>query len=389
MNRLSRTVADFRFAGLVAAIVVVAGCAATASVPRFESAEAVVVSAEDEQGLWHQSEEFDQRIRHMGVLYGDPGLNAYLQDITDRLFPEFDDSMKVSVLVSHVPNAFVIPNGSVYLDEGLLAFLDNEAQLAAILAHEGSHFVHRHSLRTVRTAKQTLAVSSVIGLGTGLGSLSQILAYSSIMGYSRDMEREADAEGFERLVAAGYDTHEAVEVFRRLARYAKHMDYDEPVFFSSHPSMTERVSSYRSLSQSAPPGGRVGAEAYREAAHGVTTSYLDNAVERGDQQSLMFLLESEGRLEQLGECCAYYLAEAYRLRAQTGDTLRAEQLYRRALVADPDHAASHGALGRLLFRTGDRVEARRHLLRYLELRPDAPDRPYVEHYLDALEGESG
>ncbi len=363
-----------------------AGCAATASVPGFESAEAVVISAEDERGLWHQSEEFDERIRYMGVLYGDAALRAYLQEVTIRLFPEFGGAMRVSVLISHVPNAFVIPNGSVYVDEGLLAFLDNEAQLAAILAHEGSHFVNRHSLRQTRSAKQSLALGSVIGIGTGMGSLTQILAYSSMMGYSRDLEREADAEGFRRLIAAGYDSAEAVKVFARMARQAQAMDYDEPVFFSSHPSMRERVASYRALSAGTAPGGRVAAEEFLRATRQVTLSYLDNAVERGDYRSIIFLLESEDRLSQLDGSSAYYLGEAYRIRREPGDEDRAETLYRRALAAAPDHASSHGALGRLLMREGRAVEAREHLERYLELRPDAPDRRYVEGYLAELAG---
>ena len=364
----------------------VGGCASTASVPGFESAEAVVISAEDERGLWHQSDEFDQRIRYMGVLYSDAALRAYLQEVTDRLFPEFGGAMRISVLISHVPNAFVIPNGSVYVDEGLLAFLDNEAQLAAILAHEGSHVVNRHSLRQTRGAKQSLALGSVIGIGTGMGSLTQILVYSSMMGYSRDLEREADAEGFRRLVAAGYDSAEAVKVFARMARQAQAMDYDEPVFFSSHPSMRERVGSYRALSARAPPGGRVAADEFLRATRQVTQSYLDNAVERGDYRSIIFLLESEDRLAQLEGSFAYYLGEAYRIRGEAGDGDRAEALYRRALAASPDHVPSHGALGRLLLREGLGAEAREHLERYLELRPDAPDRRYVEGYLAELAG---
>ncbi len=363
-----------------------AGCATVDDVPSFETAERVSVTERDERGLWHQSENFDEQLRYSGAIYEDAALQSYLQGVTDRLFPEFIGTMRIRVLKSPVPNAFVIPNGSVYIDAGLLAFLDNEAQLAAILAHEGSHFVHRHSLKSARTAKQNLAVAAVVGPSLGLPTTAQILAYSSIMGFSRDLEREADREGFKRMLSAGYDTQQAVHVFERLARHAKFMDYDEPVFFSSHPRMVERIETFQALVAGSSVGAETNEQEFRQATAGITMDLLQAMAERGDSRALIFLLESEKKLEGMPPGSAYYLAEAYRRRGEAGDPDRAERYLRAALEEKEDHGRAHGALGLLLMKSGRNAEAREHFVRYLELMPDAPNRPYIEGYIAELGG---
>ena len=363
-----------------------AGCAATGKIESFETGETIAITEQDERGLWHQSDDFDEAVRYAGVLYTDPALLEYLQQVTDRLFPEFAGKIRVHVLRSLVPNAFVIPNGSTYLDAGLLAYLDNEAQLAAIIGHEGSHFVRRHSLRSSRTAKQNLAAAAVFGSAIGLPGTAQILAYSSIMGYSRDLEREADREGFDRILNAGYDPREAVHLFERLARHAKAMDYDDPVFFSSHPKMSERIDTFRSLAAGSTGGAEIGESPFRRAAAGITNSYLEAATERGDHKALIHLLEEEDKLALLAPRCAYYLAEAYRRRDEAGDIETAEHNYRQTLDVAPDHARAHAALGTILMKSGRYAEAREHLTRYLELDPEAQDRAYIEQYIAELAG---
>ena len=114
--------------------------------------------------------------------------------------------------------------------------------------------------------------------------------------------------------------------------------------------------------------------------------YLENAVQRGDYKTLVFLLESEGRLAQLPMGAAYYLAEGYRRRNEAGDHARALALFEQLLAVLPDHAPSHGALGRLLRAQGDARAAKIHFERYLTLAPAATDRAYVEAYIAEMEG---
>ncbi|MCX8072229.1 MAG: M48 family metallopeptidase [Candidatus Binatia bacterium] len=81
-------------------------------------------------------------------LRADPQLEAYLDGIAARLLPSFGlDASTVQLRVVEDPflNAFALPNGTLVISDGLLAQLDNEAQLACVLAHELTHFVERHA----------------------------------------------------------------------------------------------------------------------------------------------------------------------------------------------------------------------------------------------------
>ena len=147
-------------------------------------------------------------------------------------------------------NAFAMPNGRIYVHTGLLARLDNEAQLATILSHEMTHVDHRHALRFTRDVQNkqilytVLGVAASIGVGAAAGSRArsgdpigaavlsqtanavlglglQLAALASINGYGRDLEREADREGMARLVRAGYDPKEAPRVFKLLRDESK------------------------------------------------------------------------------------------------------------------------------------------------------------------------
>jgi predicted Zn-dependent protease len=367
---------------VVAALLLV-GCAAP-EVRSFESADATTVLHVDEERLWYDSKQFDEQLANVGALYPDAGLQLYLQDIVDRLFPEFDGAMRIHPFNSAEPNAFVLPNGSIYFDIGLLARLDNEAQLAAIIGHEGSHFVERHSLMSVRTAKRHMNAAMVFQAATGVPVVGQALAYSSMMGYSRDLEREADELGFRRMAAAGYDISEAARPFERLAREAEALDYDTPVFFSSHPQMEERVASFRGLEAGHDGGGVVAEDLYRARTEPAARDAIVANLERRRPKVVIFLLEQERLLDRYPPDYRYYLGEAYRLRAEPGDGSRAETEYSTVVETCPEFAPPYRALGKIRMQQGRGDEACDLFERYLDLAPDARDRAYVEHYLTRL-----
>lgn len=368
---------------LLIAATVTFGCA-TPDVRSFESSQATTVLDIDEERLWYDSKQFDEQLANVGAVYPDGDLQAYLQCIVDRLFPEFDGALRIHPFNSAEPNAFVLPNGSIYFDIGLLARLDNEAQLAAIIGHEGSHFVERHSLMSVRTAKRNMNAAMIFQATTGVPVVGQALAYSSMMGYSRDLEREADELGFRRMASAGYDVTEAAVPFERLARESAALDYDTPVFFSSHPQMEDRVASFRRLEAGHEQGGVIAQDLYRARTEPAARDAIVANLERRRPKVVIFLLEDERLLDRHPPDYHYYLGEAYRLRADPGDGTRAETEYSGALAASPDFAPSYRALGKIRMQQGRDTEACSLFERYLELAPDAHDRAYVEHYLATL-----
>ncbi len=252
-------------AGVFVLIVVgLVGCAG-APVKPFSDAADTRNLTHDQLVVWHQSNEQDEALANVGAVYDDPALQAYLQGVINRLYPQFEGAIRVHVLKSPVPNAFMMANGSCYVQLGLLALFDNEAQLAAVLGHEGGHFVRQHGLQMHEYAQNTAALAMVLGMVVPI--VGPAMAVSSIYGYSREMEAEADSIGFERLKAAGYDVRQAIVPFELLDQYSQALNIKEPYFFADHPKLETRIQYYRA--QAAITGqtsGYAGEKAYLTAS---------------------------------------------------------------------------------------------------------------------------
>ncbi len=376
-----------RWYGVLFILLAAAGCTSMAPVDSFESASGTESLATDEARLWYDADRFDEQLVNAGAIYPDEALQTYLQQVLDGLYPDFKGAMRIRPFYSEEPNAFVLPNGSVYFDIGLLARVDNEAQLAAIIGHEGAHFVGRHSLKSIRTAKQHMSAVMIFEATTGVPVVGRVLAFSSMMGYSRDLEREADAIGFERLARAGYDVREAKVPFERLAREAAVMDYDHPVFFSSHPRMTERAENFRRMEASESAAGVTNRDLYQARTYRAVGDALSADLGARNARVIIFLLEQEGLLEGYPPEYRHFLAEAYRLRGREGDLARAEAEYLKTMSTCPTHAPPHGALGLIRMKQGRDAEACELFARYLSLDPEAPDKAYIESYLARLQEE--
>lgn len=363
--------------------------AATAAIRPFSGGESAKPESGEEQRVWGQAHEFAEAIRKSDVFYRDESATAYVQEVMDRLFPEFGGGIRVQVVQAPQLNAFAIPDGHIYVNLGLLSRFQNEAQLATVLAHEGAHFTHRHGFRNQQNLKGSTAFASVVGM-LGVPVLPQLVAVSSIFGFSREMETEADTVGYERLARAGYDVRESPKVFEHLAREIKAEGIDEPFFFASHPKLKERVDNMTRLSAKAPAGGAGGARAdYAKRMAKVRVDNLESQLSMGRAKSALLMLEDPEHLTELPPHAQYYLGEAYRLRGGEGDSLRAEQAYLKAVASAPGFAPSYRALGVHYLKAGQYSEAVNRLSRYLELAPEATDRKYVQNYIQIAEKKRG
>lgn len=335
----------------------------------------------DEASLWQQAEEFDRALARAGKVDPDPLLTAYLQGIMDKLYPEFAGKIRVRLLNAQQINAFALPNGSVYVNAGLIARFENEAQLATVLAHEGAHFTHRHSLQQAERLRNAAALALVAAM-LGVPLVGDIVALSSMFGFSREHEREADHVGYQRLVAAGYAPKESIRTFQHLQAAIKAEDIKEPFFFASHPKLQERIDNFTELSR-ATHGGELGLERFVENASRLRLASLEaNLAAFRYKQLILVLADPERRREYPPEA-SYYLGEAYRLRGEKDDAEKMEREYRIAIEGAPRFAPTHRALGLMHHKRGEHAAAALHMRRYLELAPDASDRGHVETLLNA------
>ncbi len=163
------------------------------------------------------AEEHQKLIDNIG-LYDDPELDAYVRRVGERLLeqsgitsPEFT----FTLLDSPDINAFAMPGGFIYVNRGLLAYLDSEAELAGVLAHEIGHITERHHSRR-KTAQMTSKVASVSAyILTGSGDVydaANMYGAEIISGFGRDMKLEAESGGAEYLHQTGYDVDSMLSV---------------------------------------------------------------------------------------------------------------------------------------------------------------------------------
>jgi hypothetical protein len=154
----------------------------------------------------------DQILLSGQVLYGDK-LTSYLNNLVDIILkddPELRKQLRFYTLKSSVPNAFSTSQGIIFVTVGLMAQVENEAQLAFILCHEIIHFTEKHNYQSFKKAKQ---------VRSGKGKYKEMdfeEKLKNLYGYSKSNEMEADKKGFELYSKTNYSSKQAIASFDML-----------------------------------------------------------------------------------------------------------------------------------------------------------------------------
>lgn len=168
---------------------------------------AAAVSLEEEIKLGQ--EEHRKIIAQFGV-YRDKDLQAYVDRVGQRVAkqssrPELEYTF--TVLDDELINAMALPGGFVYVTRGILAHMNSESELAAVLGHEIAHVTQKHAFKTQNRGKALQALSTVAAILTQNGSVAEIgnlFGGVLLRGYGREMELEADTVGAGYMAKAGY-----------------------------------------------------------------------------------------------------------------------------------------------------------------------------------------
>jgi predicted Zn-dependent protease len=188
-----------------------------------------------------------------GGEYSNPAWTRYI-NLVGKTVAEVSDrptlNYHFAILNSQEQNAFAAPGGYIFITVGLLKTLNNEAELAGVLAHEIAHVTQKHMLDAIRRGALMGSVSEL-----SLTAMKQDPAmFSSVIdemtnllftkGLDKDKEFEADVVGVEYAYRAGYNPQGLENYLQTLAKEEGHV---ESKFFTTHPSTTLRISKIDTL----------------------------------------------------------------------------------------------------------------------------------------------
>jgi len=163
----------------------------------------------------------DKKVREQYSTYDDAELQRYVSDIGQRLAKSSHrPGLQYQFLVVDSPeiNAFALPGGYIYITRGILAYLNSEAELAAVLGHEIGHVTARHSVQQMSAATAANVGASMLQIfvpqmrNSAGDMLINTLGGALLSGYGREHELEADRLGAEYLSRTGYDPQAMIKV---------------------------------------------------------------------------------------------------------------------------------------------------------------------------------
>jgi predicted Zn-dependent protease len=339
----------------------------------------------------------------------DPGLQAYVERVGRSLVPKWVDPQQFQFTFTLVEdptlNAFAMPDGTVVVHSGLLAVLENEAQLATVLGHEIAHTTHRHGFRGLKDQQKkqmwfglgSMAAgvalgartdNPLVGLAAGLGT--NLAMQAAVNGHGRKLEDEADVIGLYYMVEAGYDYMEAPEVWRVFNRYTKDQSKVSNFFFSNHSTHEARIKNltqainadYRAVVPRAKL--RVGEEDYQKVSQQVV-----QLTAAANVQSQEFARAGRALAAALdrnpNDANAHY--QMGRLLWAQGGAANAQQVldaFGNAVQLDPTFALPWRDAGLVLYEVRQVNHAAKAFERYLQLAPDAPEAPQIRAFFQSI-----
>ena len=221
------------------------------------STPANAISIKEEQEL---AREFMKVVARRFQLIDDPLLVNYVNKVGQRILsavPPQPFTFHFYIIKEDVYNAFAIPAGHIFINSGLLAALDNEDELAGLLAHEIAHVVCRHISRNIdRSKKISLATMAGVVAGIFLGAAggdpaamqaltvgSAAAGQTATLAYSRQDEAQADQLGLEFLTKAGYSGKGLLLTLKKIRTKQWFGSQQVPTYMMTHPGLENRIAS--------------------------------------------------------------------------------------------------------------------------------------------------
>ncbi|MCL4836400.1 MAG: M48 family metalloprotease [Thermoanaerobaculia bacterium] len=275
MAMRARAIRTAGFAALPLAALLAGGCSVN---PATGQRQLAMMGEAQEVEMGRQA---DREISGAFGLYEDPELQAYVDRIGRELAARTERPnlpWQIRVVDDPVVNAFALPGGFLYVTRGILAHVNSEAEMAAVIGHEIGHVTGRHSVEQMSKAQLAnvgLAVAMIASEDVRqFGEVAQLGLNLLFLKFSRDDEREADDLGLRYVVNAGYDPREMLGVFQTLDRVSAVAGGERlPNWLATHPNPEDRGQRLAAQIAALPPerqaSGRVERDAYLRRLQGL------------------------------------------------------------------------------------------------------------------------
>lgn len=324
-----------------------------------------------------------------GLLRVDQDLQAYVTRVGNRLAVASGVNLPYEfvVLNNSSLNAWALPGGKIAVNRGLLMSLRNEAELAAVLAHEVVHAAAGHGVQRYQRGLLTEGLLSAAAIGLdirGLQGGNQVVGAAQqgaqLIGlkYSRDVEREADYYGADFMVKAGYDPYAAVtlqEQFLALSNGQGQTGVGS--WFASHPTSAERLQNNRIRAREL--RGQIGQGRFAQAEYEQATRLLrsradayedyDEAVVLAQEQAFGAASAAVGRALSMVDAEAKFHGLRGMIRFKQGNLKDALTNLNRAIERDPNYFQYYLVRGRIFQAMGDGGRAKTDLSKSMLLLP--------------------
>jgi predicted Zn-dependent protease len=335
--------------------------------------------------------EIHRQIRNQAEFVSDPVVLDYLNEIGQRVVRVTEPqpfAYRFSLLESDELNAFTIGGGYVYLSSEVLAQAGDVSELAGVMAHEIAHVRLRHIAKPQESQGlsmlTTLAAIAAVWAGADpeLIAAAQGINVAMQLKHSRSNEAEADFEGVDYMVRAGYDPIGMMHFFQRILAASPRSDAKIPSYLYSHPALKERIAATTVTIERIPTGpeltrvdprlpemqarlalvlstvaGGTGLQARAAFDRSVSDPYLENArllSKQGNVADADSLLAQGQQLQPNDPRLALARAE---LAEQEGDLEAARAHLERGFEIDPSVPLVQYRLGRIHKLLGNRTRA--------------------------------
>lgn len=332
------------------------------------------------QRLWQLAVQEEAALEQQGVILHDASLSTYLGTVVERLWQQADTDLSPPVaetVVDPRPEAFAYPNGYLFLTTGMLNQMENEDQLAMIVAHEMIHYIRQHTVALYNHYQKPVAEA-----GLQYADLPRTSRDNDILRKIDAAERQADREGFSLHAKAGYCGTEVLALMSNLA--ARVQGRARPGAVKALKKRLAYMQTMLNQARGIPACTSATDDAQDAYINHIAPALMANAqasLRKGEWDQAD---SSVSRLQASSPTDArvYYLkGEILRRRDGAEDRNRCIAYYEKALELDPGFPSAQRALGELYFTSGRLQKAKPYFEAFLSLAPQDDAASYIKGYL--------